>query len=161
MSSEETSPGDKARKALTEIAIRQRPRPSPEFAAYLRSLDAVQFHVGLYLLTEVKISSSAVVDLWPLSEPQRFEDAEQRDRRACKAARERFWSPLALFVLGAFLFFQTRSLALMFRRLCSVLCSVVLVCLHAFPHSSRTLRRSTSQGYNSYFAINYDIPCRI
>jgi hypothetical protein len=74
MSSEEPSPGDKARKALTEIATCQRPRPSPEFAAFLESLDAMGVHIATYLICELKLNSSVLPKLLPLIDRRCFEE---------------------------------------------------------------------------------------
>jgi hypothetical protein len=71
MSSEQLTPGEKVRQALTAYSARK--SRCPKFVAYLSRLDAVQFHVVLYLLTKVKISASVIPELWPLSEPHRFE----------------------------------------------------------------------------------------
>ena len=65
------SPGERVRQALSGHARWK--AYSPKFAAYLSSLDAMQFHTVLYLLTEVKISASVIPELWPLSEAHRFE----------------------------------------------------------------------------------------
>ena len=71
MSNEQPSPGDRVRQALAGHARWK--SYSPKFAAYLASLNAMQFHTVLYLLTRVKISSSSIPKLWPVSEPEGFE----------------------------------------------------------------------------------------
>ena len=55
-------------------ALRNAPRrPAPEFGRFLDTLDAMGFHIVLYLLAELKISSLVVPTLLPLIDRRCFE----------------------------------------------------------------------------------------
>ena len=69
------TPGQQVRTALA-AAIgrpRPRPRPTPEFAAFIDSLDAMQLHIAVYLLRDLKICSFVIPTLVPMIDRRWFE----------------------------------------------------------------------------------------
>ncbi len=75
------SPGQQVARALGEAMAKMPPRrlrgPSPEFGAYLDTLDAMGFHIALYLLGELKVPSSSIPTLVPMIDQRWFEDRLQ------------------------------------------------------------------------------------
>ena len=70
------TPGQQVRTALAAAIGRPRPRPqpTPEFAAYINSLDAMQLHIAVYLLRDIKISSFVIPTLAPMIDQRWFVD---------------------------------------------------------------------------------------
>ena len=63
---------EQIRQALR--AASERRRPAPEFQRFLNTLDAMQLHITLYLIADLKISPTVVPQLLPLIDPSCFED---------------------------------------------------------------------------------------
>jgi hypothetical protein len=69
------TPGQQAKAALTAAMALPRPlpRPTPEFQAYVNSLDAMDLHIAGYLLHDLKVPSSLVPALVQLIDTRCFE----------------------------------------------------------------------------------------
>jgi hypothetical protein len=72
------SPGQEVARALREAFAKMPPRrprgPTPEFGAYLDTLDAMGIHIALYLLVDLKVPSSSLPTLLPMIDRSWFED---------------------------------------------------------------------------------------
>ena len=74
--SRKASPGQQVKEALTAAMSLPRPcpRPTPEFGAYLDTLDVMGFHIALYPLRDLKVPSSSIPTLLPMIDQRWFVD---------------------------------------------------------------------------------------
>ena len=71
----ESTTGQQITAALNAAMALPRPRPSPrpEWLAFINSLDAMELHIAMYLLHDLRVDSHVIPALVPLINPRCFE----------------------------------------------------------------------------------------